>query len=246
MTAAASNYPLTPPPGFNQPLEIPPGRASHPLRWRKVLRILRDLRSSEDQVDAGLQLVDAVGGAGGERTFQRFARRPEGRYLLRTRPDLVSLLADRKALAAMPDGSLGRAYLAFAEENGFAADSLVEQNNAFEREGGKSDPHRQWFWSRFTAAHDLGHVLTGCATTPEGEMTLLAFSHAQNPQRGYLFLLALGSLGTLTQGTVQRRHFRAWRAGKRAASLVTAPWEQLLAWPLAEVQRTYRVVDLMQ
>ena len=246
MTATASNYPLMPPPGFNQPLEIPPGRAPHPLRWRKVLRILRDLRSSEDQVDAGLQLVDAVGGAGGERTFQRFARRPEGRYLLRTRPDLVSLLADRKALAAMPDGSLGRAYLAFAEENGFAADSLVEQNNAFEREGGKSDPHRQWFWSRFTAAHDLGHVLTGCATTPEGEMTLLAFSHAQNPQRGYLFLLALGSLGTLTQGAVQRRHFRAWRAGKRAASLVTAPWEQLLSWPLAEVRRSYRVGDLMQ
>lgn len=246
MTATASNYPLTPPPGCNEPLEIPAGRAPHPLRWRKVFRLLRDLRGSEDQVDAGLQLVDAVGGAGGERTFQRFARQPEGRHLLRTRPDLVSLLADRKALAAMPDGSLGRAYLAFAEENGFAADGLVEQNRAFEREGGESDPHRQWFWNRFTAAHDLGHVLTGCATTPEGEMTLLAFSQAQNPQRGYLFLLALGSLGTLTQGAVQRRHFRAWRAGKRAASLVTAPWEQLLAWPLAEVRRSYRVGDLMQ
>ena len=246
MTVTASNYPMAPPPGCSQPLEIPPGRASHPLRWRKVFRILRDLRSSEDKVDAGLKLVDAVGGSDGERTFQRFVRQPEGRYLLRTRPDLVSLLADRKALAAMPDGSLGRAYLAFAEENGFAADSLVEQNNAFEREGGKSDPHRQWFWSRFTAAHDLCHVLTGCATTPEGEMTLLAFSHAQNPQRGYVFLLALGSLGMLTQGAAHRRHFRAWRAGKRAASLVTAPWEQLLAWPVAEVRRSYRVGDLMQ
>ena len=246
MTATASNYPLAPPPGFSEPLEIPPGRAPHPLRWRKVFRILRDLRTSEDQVDAGMQLVDAVGGSGGERTFQRFARQPEGRYLLRTRPDLVSLLADREALAAMPEGSLGRAYLDFAEENGIAADSLVEQNNAFKREGGKSEPYREWFWSRFTATHDLLHVLTGCAPTPEGEMTLLAFSQAQNPQRGLLFLLALGSLGTLTRGTVHYRHFRAWRAGKRAAKLVTAPWEQLLSWPLAEVRRSYRVGDLMQ
>ena len=237
MTATASNFPLPPPPGCNEPLEIPAGRAPHPLRWRKVFRILRDLRSSEDQVDAGLQLVDAVGGAGGERTFQRFARRPEGRYLLRTRPDLVSLLADRKALAAMPDGSLGRAYLAFAEENGFAADGLVEQNRAFEREGGESDPHRQWFWNRFTAAHDLGHVLTGCATTPEGEMTLLAFSHAQNPQRGYLFLLALGSLGTLTQGAVTRlaarlpaRQARQWRRW-------TSPWVRVPRLPKASRKR---------
>jgi ubiquinone biosynthesis protein COQ4 len=246
MTATVSNYPLTPPPGCSQPLEIPPGRTPHRLRWRKVLRILRDLRTSEDQVDAGLRLVDAVGGAGGERTFQRFVRQPEGRRLLRIRPDLVSLLADREALAAMPDGSLGRAYLAFAEENGFAADGLMEKNQAFEREGGKSDPHREWFWNRFTLAHDLWHVLTGCAPTAEGEMTLLAFSHAQNPQRGYLFLLGLGTLGNLTQGAAHRRSLRAWRAGKRAASLLTAPWEQLLAWPLAEVRRSYRVGELMQ
>ena len=250
MTASNSSLPhpsvaLVPPPGCDRPLELPPAPTHHPLRLRKVLRLLRNLHEAEDQVEAGLQLFDAVGGVGGERTFQRFTRQPEGQRLLRTRPDLVALLGDRDSLAAMPEGSLGRAYLAFAEENGFSADGLVEKNREIDREIEEVDPHRQWFWDRFTITHDLWHVLTGCPTTQEGEATLLAFSHAQTPQRGYLILLALSAVGAGFDFAAHRSHWRAWRAGHRAGCLLTAPWEELLAWPLQEVRRCYDVEELM-
>jgi ubiquinone biosynthesis protein COQ4 len=244
MTASTSfQSPI--PAGLDQPLEITPPTKNHGMHWREVLRLLRDVRSAEDPVEAGLQLFEAVGGMGGERTFQRFVRQPEGRRMLRTRPDLVSRLADRELLAALPEGSLGRAYLAFAEENGFTADGLVEKNKSIDRaRDGDLDDHRDWFWDRFTAAHDLHHILTGCPTTGDGETTLLAFSYAQTPQRGYLILLALVTF-TNTGPAGHRLRWRAFRQGRSAASLIAAPWEELLAWPLDVVRRCFRVQELM-
>jgi len=246
MTATHPPTATLPPPGLDRPLEIPPAAPGHPLRWRRVLRLLRDVRESEDPVQAGLELFDAVGGVGGERTFQRFVALPEGRRMLRTRPDLVAALGDRQTLAAMPEGSLGRAYLAFAEENGFAADGLVQMSNDVERERGSADPLRQWFWDRYTMSHDLWHVLAGCDTSGDGEGTLLAFAYAQTPQRGYLMLLGLIAVSHAADLSIHRRQWRAWRAGRRAAVLIAAPWEELLAWPLDEVRRCFGVEDLMQ
>jgi len=246
MTTLSMTSPLVAPAGVDRPLEIPPYVDGHPLRWRRVLRLLRELRESDDRVQAGLEFFDAVGGLGGEKTFQRFRRRPEGRRLLRTRPDLVALLGDRDALRAMPEGSLGRAYLAFADRNGFAADGLVEKNKTVPRERNRLDPYREWFWDRFTMAHDLWHVLTGTEPTEIGEVRLLAFSYAQTPQRGYLLLLALSAFQEATDFAHHRRQWAAWRAGRRAHDLVAAPWETFLAWPIEEVRACYGVEVLAQ
>ncbi len=236
---------LVPPRGIEQPLEIPSPVPGHPLRWRRVRDLMRQIKTAPDaeqKVDAALAFFDAVGGLGGEATFQRFATTPEGRRLLRTKPDLVALLGNREALAAMPEGSLGRAYLDFAERNGFAADGLVERNKATDRERpDPQDPYRQWFWDRFTMAHDLWHVMTDCSTEGEGEIRLLAFSYAQTPQRGYGILLALAMSSRLLDWGFLREQLRAWRAGRRAHDLVSVPWEQYLAWPLDEVRRCFGV-----
>ncbi len=244
MTAFALESPLAPPRGIERPLEIPPPAPGHPLRWRRGLDLMRRVRTGEDdeaKVRAALELFDAVGGLGGERTFARFASTPEGRRLLRTKPDLVALLGDRMTLAALPEGSLGRAYLAFAEENGFTADSLVDMNRRTERERDSQDPHREWFWNRYTMAHDLWHVLTDCGAQGEGELRLLAFTYAQTPQRGYAILLALSTFSRFFDLAFHRDQLRAWLAGRRAHDLVSAPWERYLAWPLDEVRRCFGV-----
>ena len=233
-------------PQVEAPLEIPAAPQAHPLRWRKLLELLRGIRSAEDQVDAGLKIFDAVGGVGGEQTFQRFATQPAGRRMLREQPDLVALLGNRSWLAAMPDASLGRAYLAFAERNGFAADSLVEKNRSVEREHEKLDPYRQWFWDRYTMMHDLWHVVTGWDTTAEGEARLLAFSQAQTPQRGFAVLLGLIAVTAHLRLATHWRQWRAWRAGKRANPLLLARWEELLRRPLAEIRRDLRVVGAVR
>ena len=245
MTAPTATAPCNGP-RPDVPFEIPAAPPPPTFRWRRVLRLLGELRDPDKKVDAGLVLFDALGGVGGERTFQRFAKCPEGRALLRTRPDLAVLLGDRSFLAALPEGSLGRAYMAFADENGFTAESLVEQNRSVQRERPVLDPSRDWFWERFTLSHDLWHVLTDCPTTEAGEATLLAFTSAQAPQRGYWFLLSLISLGVGLDLHGHARHLRAWRAGKRAESLIPARWEELLAWPLEDVRRCFGVPELMQ
>jgi hypothetical protein len=60
------------------------------------------------------------------RQVGHFIESDEGRALFEKRPPVVEALTDRERLRQMPDGSLGRAYLAFVEAEGISADGLVE------------------------------------------------------------------------------------------------------------------------
>jgi ubiquinone biosynthesis protein COQ4 len=146
-------------------------------------------------------------------------------------------MGDRAKLAGMPDGSLGREYLAFAQRNGFTSDGLVNLNKEIEREfADPIDPTRQWFWDRFTVRHDLWHVVTGCDTSPDGEGLLLAFSQGQVPQRGYRVILSLIAFRANLNLHLQWSLIRAWRSGRRADALIRARWEDLMPLPLDEVR----------
>lgn len=231
----------------NQPLdalgiELPPPPAPHPFRPRRVLDLLKTIDDTPEQTDAALELFDAVGGDGGEKTFQKFVLHQDGQRLIRERSSLVSHMADHERLAAMPEGSLGRGYLEFAKVNGFGASDLVDLNQDVERENvTELDSIREWFWDRFTAMHDLWHVVTGCDTTPDGEGLLLAFTLGQVPQRGFRFVVGLVVFRNHIDLRGQRGLYRAWRHGKRARALVRARWEELLPLPLDEVRSRLRV-----
>lgn len=224
------------------PIDLPPAPPPHPFRLRRVLDLLRKIDDTPQQTDAALELFDAVGGDGGEQTFLRFIRHEDGEELFRERPVLVDHMADHDRLSRMPDGSLGRAYLDFAQLNGFGARDLVELSTEVERElDGELDPTRQWFWDRFTAMHDLWHVVTGCDTSPESEALLLAFTLGQVPQRGFRFIIGLVVVRNNINLRLQGALFRSWRHGKRADALVRARWEELLPLPLDEVRTRLRV-----
>lgn len=229
-------------------IEIPP---SPPLatHWRRAWRSMRQLFADSDDTAKAMDFFQAIGRHEFERSFQRFVADPQGRALLRERPSLGATLADRQALARLPEASFGRAYLAFLERNGFQAMALLELQKQvelrWEAEEGvpRLDPLRAWFRERFLLAHDLHHVLTGYGTDDVGEATLLAFTLAQVPGRGQAFL----SVGAAVE--VQRRlgwsrlgrswpgyDLRAWRRGRRAAWLAAAPWEELLPLRLESVR----------
>ena len=240
MSNAATNFDPEP-----TPLVIPPPPPSHPMRLRRLLPLLRSLNAEPEETSRVFQVFDAVGGNGGEHLFQRFIAQEAGQDLLRRAPDLIALLSDRKALAAMSDASFGRAYLEFAEANGFAADGLVEQNRNAERETQiEDDPYRAWFWDRYTLAHDLWHVLTGCDTSVDGEAVLLAFSQGHTPQRGFAAVLAMIAITANIDFGFQRSLIRAWRSGRRVDDLLVAPWERLLERPLDEVRRELGIEPL--
>ncbi len=237
-------HPETP----TDPIEIPP---SPPLatNWRRAFRSLRELLADSDDTEKAIDLFYAIGRQEFERRFQRFAASPQGRSLLASRPSLADTLRDRAALARMPEGSFGRAYLAFLEEHGFQAMGLLELQRRVEarwdEEEGvpRLDPVRAWFRERFLLAHDLFHVLTDYGTDDLGEATLLAFSLAQAPGRGQALLTIGAALEVFRNlGWPWLAYdFRAWRRGWRAAPLESAPWEELLPLRLETVRNLLRI-----
>jgi ubiquinone biosynthesis protein COQ4 len=228
--------PITPPP------------PSRPLDWRRARRLVRVLMDDPERTELVFELMDALGGRGDEPLFQEFASSRAGQRLLRERPPLVAALADREALRALPDGSLGRAYLAFAEARAFAADGLQQANDrGLGAVNAALDPERRYFYQRLTAMHDLWHVLTGYGTDESGEVALLAFSLAQGiAGRGVRVILLAAAWRGPRAGAFafQRQLVAAWRRGRRCERLALLRYEELLPRPLASLRRELRLPSL--
>ena len=231
-----------------EPLEIPPPPPLD-MRWRRAFRSMRELFDNPDDTEKAMDFFYAVGRREFERSFQRFLASPEGRAVLAERPDLGCALADREALAAMPEGSFGRVYLAFLERYGFQSMALLQLQKQVEakwdaEEGvPRLDPARAWFRDRVILSHDLFHVLTGYGTDDIGEATLLAFTLGQVPGRGQA-LLTIGAGFEVARALGRpwlRYDLRAWRRGRRAVCLAGVPWEALLPLPLDEVRLRLRI-----
>jgi len=232
-------------------VQIPPPPPRQRLRLRRALSELRALIANPDDTDRAVSVVYALGGREFERNFQRFAASPSGETLLAERPSLLAVLSDREALARMPEGTLGRGYLAYMERNGFAPDGLLVMQHRvqarWEREEGfpALDPLRAWFRDRMLLAHDLFHVLTDYGTDETGEATLLAFSLAQFGGRGQAFL-TVGAALEVWRALGWRwlaYDLRAWRRGRRAAQLMALPWEELLPLRVETVRRLAGIAD---
>ena len=231
------------------PIEIPPAPRPQPLRLRRALRELRALIAAPDETHHAMDLTYAFGTREFERTLERFVASANGRALLAERPCLLAALSDRDALARLPEDSLGRAYLAYLDRNGFRPEGLLELQREvearWEREEGtpRLDPVRAWFRDRVLLAHDLFHVLTDYGTDDVGEATLLAFSLAQLGGRAPA-LLTLGAALEVFRArgwSWLRYDLQAWRRGRRASWLAALPWEELLPIRLETVRRLARV-----
>lgn len=225
-------------------IEISPAPAARPVQWRRGWQALRLLVANPDRTEHVFELIQALGGDGGEKRFQRFARDPEGIRLLEERPSLLTRLGDRAALGALPEGSLGNAYARFMNAGGIDAEGLVEAAAAVPKEG-DLDPDRRWFFDRLRDQHDLWHVLTGYGRDLAGEAALLSFTHAQNGNRGIgAIVLTAAWRGPKTLDCHWQRYLlRCWRRGRRAVPLERQRWEDLLPRPLAEVRRELQVED---
>jgi ubiquinone biosynthesis protein COQ4 len=65
-------------------------------------------------------IIEALSGDANARIVRGFEASATGRQLIAERPRLLPRLADRSALARLPAGTLGRAYLAFCDARGSA------------------------------------------------------------------------------------------------------------------------------
>jgi len=219
----------TSPPVTLKTLPLPVAR---PVQWKRLREQLAILRESDPAkvLDAAFSTGDAIGGMSEERLVRRFLASSDGQRLLSERPSLTEALADHEALAALPEGSLGSAYLAFSRRQGLDPRALISSQHEMSRDYEHLDPVRQWIRDRLTVMHDLWHVVAGYDATNAGETALMCFSLPQRLNDRALPIFIAMSLFT---GRIKTRNvWQAIQRGRRARFLPAAPFEELLALPL--------------
>ncbi len=207
-----------------------------------ALRALAALSADPDDLPQVFTIIDSLPGRAPGRLAARFRSTPSGKKLLATRPNLAARLADRDALRALPEGTVGRAYVDFVERAGISPEGIIAASIEGSRVHDQLPDEMRWTGDRMRDTHDLWHVVTGYGTDLVGEAAVLAFSYAQtkNPGVGLIVLLGMKK----GDANVRRTLFQAYRRGRRAAWLVDVAWESMLERPLAEVRKELLIDEM--
>jgi ubiquinone biosynthesis protein COQ4 len=203
----------------------------------RALRAARILFADPDDLPQVFTIIESLSGNTLQRIHRRMQAHESGRRVLEQRPDLVARLLDRDALARLPEGSLGRAYLDFVQRENISAEGI---RAAAEKGMERVLPAPLDFVSaRMRDTHDLWHVVTGYSGDVLGEVALLAFIFAQTFNPGIALIIGLGLAKTLgAAGGEDSRKIIAdgFRRGRSTAWLPAVEWEKLLEMPLSQVR----------
>ena len=152
---------------------------------RRALRAIRALMNDPSDLPQVFAIIESLSGPAPGLLAHRFRRSSAGARLLHERPDITLLLEDREGLRSLPEGSLGRAYLAFVESENISAEGIraASENRAVAPSDGNSAvapaDEQAFVKVRMRDTHDLWHALTGYKGDIIGEAALLGFIFAQ-------------------------------------------------------------------
>ncbi|XP_067339256.1 ubiquinone biosynthesis protein COQ4 homolog, mitochondrial isoform X2 [Channa argus] len=158
----------------------------------------------------------------------RMRNDPEGNIILIERPRIRLSTLDLSKMASLPDGSFGREYLRFLEDNHVTPDTRAEVKFVDNEE-------LAYVMQRYREVHDLLHTLLGMPTNMLGEVAVKLFEAAQTG----LPMCALGAvLGPLRLNSSRLRSLFtslgpwALRNGRQARCVLSIfyerRWEQSL------------------
>ena len=208
---------------------------------RRALRAARLLAADPDDLPKVFTIIEALSGNTLHRTARRMKKSASGRRLLETKPDIVARLADREALARVPEGTLGRAYLSFIERENISPEGIMAAGEKGTTKEVRMPAPLDWVYGRMRDTHDLWHAAVGYSGDVLGETALLAFTFAQtwNPAIALIIAIGLTKSGVAPLGGAAARKtiLEGFRRGRKAAWLPAQAWEEMLALPLDEVRR---------
>jgi ubiquinone biosynthesis protein COQ4 len=215
-----------------------PQSHENPIRWGVAFRALWRLSRDNDDTTHVFTIVDALRGRSDFRNVERMRESAIGRAILVERRSLLEVLAKRERLRSLPEGSLGRVYLAFMEREGLTADGLAAAaDEGYRRRSFDPDVRTFADWAR--DSHDLWHVLTGYGRDPLGELCLLGVLYSQIRNAGTAFIALLGLLQVPFEypgAPSIRAVVQGFRIGRRARWMIAQDWEALLALPIDDVR----------
>ena len=209
-----------------------------PLRALRAARVVAD---DPDQLPEVFAIIESLSVDTLQRIGRRMKRSETGRRLLDARPDIVAKLADREALAKLPDGSLGRTYLAFVEREKISAEGIRDAAASGMKHASDIPAPLDWVHARMRDTHDLWHAVTGYSGDVLGEAALLAFTFAQTKNPGIALIIGIAIAKTAHAANGGGRDARktmldGFRRGKNAAWFPGQDWESMLALPVDEVR----------
>ncbi|HXS06100.1 MAG TPA: Coq4 family protein [Rhizomicrobium sp.] len=209
------------------------------LRPLEAVKAVRRLMADPDATEEVFTILRAMRGRSGIRLFDRFRASRMGAQILDQRRSLFATLSDTDALAALPEGSLGRTYQRFMAEENLSPDGLVAPSQIWEEEIVGADV--RLFRERMRDMHDLTHTLTGYGRDPLGELCLLAFTFSHTGNLGMGLIVLMGFL-KIKSWKVRRAVLEAWRHGHEARCwFPTMDWETLLPEQILELRRRFAI-----
>ena len=215
-------------PGFpaKSPISVPPLRT----RARRAVSALGVLMRDHTRLDQVLVFTQAMNHGRLARVAAEIESTPEGAALFADQPRIDRKHVDFDALRALPDGTLGREYARFLDDNGITPD-------AFEELPAVGDERIAFMMLRMRQSHDLWHVLTGYTPDVVGEIRLQAFTFAQTNAPSALLLTIFGTVRwTLAKKGHVGEGMHAYRRGKATKWLPTFRWEDHWDMPLDELR----------
>jgi ubiquinone biosynthesis protein COQ4 len=221
-------------------------RPAPKLRPLEAVRRFRLLVADKEDTAQVFHITEALSGGHLAKRLRRALRTEEGRRAAQKQEDLIPYLDDHEGLAKLPEGSLGRAYLAFMSAEGLTARGLQAEERKV-----KPEVHGdliQWYADRERDLHDVIHVLTGYSRGALGELSNLAFSYGLH--RG-----GFGDLFIALMGAIEMKRWfpglpllrviaEAVRAGRAAREFYLMDIPALFAMPLDEAKARLRIRDV--
>ncbi|MDQ3037792.1 MAG: ubiquinone biosynthesis protein COQ4 [Myxococcota bacterium] len=164
----------------------------------------------------------------------RFTLDDEGARLLRERPAIDSTHVDFDALRALPETTLGGAYVRYLDANGLDPDLFQPPPGLPEIPA--------YIGQRMRQVHDLWHVLTGYRTDVAGEVALQAFTYGQTGMTSSAVVaLAASARFALTSPHLVRMALEGYRRGGKARFLASIRIEDHFARDLEELRAEWGI-----
>jgi ubiquinone biosynthesis protein COQ4 len=171
------------------------------------------------------------------RLLAEMAASDEGRRILELRPELSSDHVDYDALRALPETTLGGAYVRHLDRNHITADYQAAATRHVD------DPDMAYLMRRFRQTHDVWHALLGLGITGHEEVIIHWFSYGQLQLPVSAMIMLFGSMKHILferrWGALRHSMGEAYRAGRDAKPLLGVVWEDRWAEPIADVRADY-------
>ena len=206
----------------------------------KAFKAVRALDRNKEDTTQVFHVIDALKGSSDRKYFKIFSKTKLGKKILEKKINLVDTLKDKKFLESLPKNTLGYKYFEFIYKENLSPEELIDASNNIDGRDlrGRSEDEI-FFNTRKRDMHDLWHVTTGYGRDALGELSLLAFTYAQEQNRGIgaIALYGYWKVGKELPGFDLREVIHeGYSNGKKANLWSCEDWESLIQLPLSEVR----------